>query len=78
MIRSITIICQDDGHFDVHEGERFANGLIFDEMLGEVSRLTTNSRTRYMQTPDQRLAVLERYQRLRAEAAANTITISAS
>lgn len=40
MSRSITIVVQKDGHFDIHEGERVANGLVWDEMLAEIARLT--------------------------------------
>jgi len=40
MSRTITIVCFARGGFDIHEGERYSGLLSFDEMLGEVVRLT--------------------------------------
>lgn len=38
--RSITIIARGGNDFDVHEGERYAHRLTWDEMLGVVAELT--------------------------------------
>lgn len=70
--RTITIVAQGDGHFDVHEGESVARGLCWDELLGEVARLTAAGqpagRGRYMRHIDVELAWRERMRKT-AEAA---------
>lgn len=40
MTRTITIVCQASGAFDVFEGERYQSHLCWDEMLGLVAELT--------------------------------------
>lgn len=59
--KAIAIICHEAGAFDLHLGEQFANHLTFDEMLGEVVRLTATGKPRYMETPDQALERRERW-----------------
>jgi len=67
--RTITIVCHGGNHFDVFEGERYADHLCWDEMLGQVAELTHPSinRGRYrMETPEEGW---EREERLKAAAA---------
>jgi hypothetical protein len=39
-MRQITICIDDKNDFTVHEGDRFADGLCWDEMLGTIAELT--------------------------------------
>lgn len=67
--RVIHIFCNERGSFDVQDGERIAHHLTFDEMLGEVTRLTvtpTLGRT-FTETPDYIVARLERRARIRSQ-----------
>lgn len=75
-MRTITIEIDDQG-YTVREGERYHDGLCWDEMLGQVVELTHRKlgETRYpMMTADQWAAQRERQEReaerRRAEAAA--------
>jgi len=64
----ITIVLHPRGDFDVVAGELTAYRLIFDEMLGEVVRLTTpGGKPRYMRTADQIVGWMERRKKLRHE-----------
>jgi hypothetical protein len=39
-MRTITIEIDDSGQIDVREGDRYCNGLGWDEMLGTIAELT--------------------------------------
>lgn len=56
--RVITIVVKGGNHFDVHEGEGYADHLCWDEMLGCVAELTHPTlcagRARYFQTAAER------------------------
>lgn len=43
-MRTITIVVRDVGGFDVSEGTRFCSELTWDEMLGQIARLTMPER----------------------------------
>jgi hypothetical protein len=63
--RIITIVARgSSGGFDVHEGEGYANGLCWDEMLGTIAELTHHALkgrpARYFQMPAERDAHAER------------------
>lgn len=72
-VRTITIIVRDDDHFDVHEGESVARALNWDELLGEIGRLTFSDHAggqgRYMRHIDAELARQERMRKRAKEAA---------
>jgi hypothetical protein len=54
--RIITIVCHGGNHFDVHEGEAYADRLCWDEMLGQIASMThpaINNARYQMQTPEQ-------------------------
>lgn len=40
LVRTITIEIYEGGYLDVREGDRFCNGLTWDEVLGTVAELT--------------------------------------
>ena len=67
--RTVTIVLHDDdGGFSVVDGENVADKLNFEEMLGEVIRLASPGQSpRYMRTPDQIVAGMERQRRHRRE-----------
>lgn len=44
----IQIVVRGDNHFDVILREHVAQGLIWDEMLAEISRITSGQKPRYM------------------------------
>lgn len=49
--RTISIVIQGDGHFDVFDSESpddAGQGLNFDELLGEIARVAAGNRCRYM------------------------------
>lgn len=63
--RTLTIVVHPDGACDIFEGEHFADGLSWDELIGEIARLTSwqhGHRGRYMQHVDRRLEHLLRRQ----------------
>lgn len=68
MSRTITIVVHEGNRCDVHEGERYHEGLCWDEMLGTIAELTHPAlgKARYpMMTPEEHLArrALEAYAR---------------
>lgn len=63
--QTITITCRAEGDFDVQHGEGIAVGLVFDEMLGEVARLTSGQIPRYMRHVDAILGWMRRRADLR-------------
>jgi hypothetical protein len=60
--RIITIVCRAGNDFDVHEGERFADRLCWDEMLGQVATMTLSREGPLypMQTSEEREARRDR------------------
>lgn len=65
MTRTIAIVVQPNGTFDVHEGENVAQSLTTDELLGELARIGLGQRPRYMKPIDD--IVNWRWQRTRRE-----------
>lgn len=68
--RTITIIVTDGNNFAVHEGERYANRLCWDEMLGQVACMThpkINDPRYAMHTPEELAAWRERMLARRAK-----------
>jgi hypothetical protein len=58
------------GSFDVHVGEDYTGDMTWDEMLGEVARLTMSGqpdRGRYIRSPEQWDARRDRLSRARAQ-----------
>lgn len=64
--RTITIVCKDGNHFDVHEGERYSDRLCWEEMLGQIATLThpsINAPRFRMDTPDEHAAYRARWEK---------------
>lgn len=58
--RTLMIVCRGPNDFDVHEGERYASRLTWDEMLGQVAELTHSGieRARYgMYTMEEQMKI---------------------
>jgi hypothetical protein len=49
---ALTIYRSAENHFDLHFGEYVANGLVYDELLGEVARIAGGQLPRYLRHID--------------------------
>lgn len=62
--RIITIVVKGGNHFDVHEGERYADHLCWEEMLGQIATIThpmIDAPRFRMTTPEEEFARRERW-----------------
>lgn len=64
-VRIVMVVIKGANHFDVHEGESYADHLTWDEMLGCVAELTHPEvdGARFMKTPGQHDRWNERFRR---------------